>query len=116
MPEYMIERDVDGKPLKAVEGAGVWTENFYDLPVLVGEVLVKFLDDNISPELYTEMEKVVVKYNQEDSEKRLVEIYQGYLDQRIALFETALAPQEVGAPIPTEPSQQINTFEPPVVE
>ena len=99
MPEYMIERDVDGKPLKAVEGAGVWTENFYDLPVLVGEVLVKFLDDNISPELYTEMEKVVVKYNQEDSEKQLVEIYQGYLDQRIALFESALVP-------PTEPETQ----------
>lgn len=93
MPEYMIERDADGKPIKAVEGAGVWTENFYDLPVLVGEVLVKFLDDNISPDLYTKMEEIASKYNQGDSEKRLVEIYQGYVDQRVKLLEGALIPQ-----------------------
>ena len=34
MPEYMIERDEEGNPVKTVEGAGVWTENYYDLEPL----------------------------------------------------------------------------------
>ena len=94
MPEYMIERDENGVAVKAVDGAGVWTENYYDLPVLTGDVLVKFLDDNISPELYESMEKVASKYNQADSEARLVEIYTELTNKRIALFEKALQPIE----------------------
>jgi|JFJP01.1.fsa_nt_gi hypothetical protein len=99
-PEYILDRSETGDTavVKIVEGAGVWTDNFYDLPVIVGEVLVKFLDDSISPELYATMEKIASKYNQEDSEKRLVEIYQGILNERIKLFEGALTPQ---------PAQQI---------
>jgi hypothetical protein len=107
MPEYMIERDETGKAVKVVEGAGVWTENYYDLPVLAGEVLIKFLDDSIQPELYETMAKVASKYNQEDSTKQLVDIYQGIVDARIALFNAAF---------PTEPQQQVDTFSPPVTE
>ncbi len=101
MPEYMIERDEDGEPSKAVEGAGVWTENYYDLPGLTGEVLIKFLDDNISPDLYTKMSEVAARYNQADSETRLVEIYTDLVNKRIVLFEKALA-----VPAPAEPQQQ----------
>ena len=68
MPEYLLERDDNGVPVKTVEGAGVWTDSFYDLPVLIGEVLVKFLDDSISQELYESMEKIASKYNQADAE------------------------------------------------
>jgi hypothetical protein len=103
MPEYMIERDENGVPVKAVDSAGVWTENYYDLPILMGEVLVKFLDDNISPDVYAAMDKVASKYTQENSEKMLVEIYQGFLNQRVALFQNAIQPippQEV-PPQPT---------------
>lgn len=92
MPEYMIERDEEGKPVQIIDGAGVWTENYYDLPVLVGDVLVKFLDDNISPELYNSMEKIASKYNQADSEIRLVEIYTELINKRIALLEKSLQP------------------------
>ncbi len=94
MPEYMIERDENGVPVKAVDGGGVWTNNYYDLPVLLGDVLIKFLDDNISPELYDSMDKIVSKYSQENSEKELIEIYSGYINQRIELFNTALNPVE----------------------
>lgn len=94
MPEYMIERDENGVAVKAVDGAGVWTENYYDLPVLAGDVLVKFLDDNISPDLYDAMEKIASKYNQVDSETRLVEIYTELANKRIALFQKALQPVE----------------------
>lgn len=94
MPEYMIERDENSVPVKAVDGAGVWTNNYYDLPVLIGEVLIKFLDDNISPELYDSMDKIASKYNQENAEKELVEIYSEFINQRIQLFNTALQPVE----------------------
>ena len=92
MPEYMIERDEEGNPLKTVEGAGVWTENYYDLPILVGDVLVKFLDDAINPELYDAMETIAAKYNQRDSETRLVEIYSKLAEKRKVLLEGALTP------------------------
>lgn len=104
MPEYMIERDEKGTPIIAVEGAGVWTDNYYDLPVLAGDVLIKFLDDNISPELYDLMEKNASKYNQNDSEKQLVEIYSNYITQRINLFQNVI-----------QPIQETNIIEPPAV-
>lgn len=90
MPDYLIERDENNNGIKVVEGAGVWTSNYYDLPVLTGEVVVKFLDDNISPELYDTMEKIASKYNQNDSEKQLIEIYNNYINDRVQLLRTAL--------------------------
>jgi hypothetical protein len=94
MPDYLLERDENGEAVKVVEGAGVWTENYYDLPGLVGDVLVKFLDDAIKPELYDTMEAIASKYNQRDSETRLVEIYTELANKRIALLEAALQPAE----------------------
>lgn len=121
MPEYLLERDETGKAVKIIDGAGLWTENFYDLPLIAGDILVKFLDDSVKPELYQAMADVASKFTQEASEKRLQEIYQEYIDQRIALFNSAIQPavtqsQPVGAPIPQIPSQEINTTEPPVVQ
>jgi hypothetical protein len=101
----MIERDETGKAVKVVQGGGVWTESYYDLPVLVGDVLVKFLDDNVAPKLYEEMAIIASKYTQEASEKQLVEIYQGFINDRIALFNSALP---IANPTPT-------IAEPPVV-
>lgn len=109
MPEYMLERDEKGNVIKVVEGSGVWSDNFYDIPILIGEVLIKFLDDAISPELYTTMSNIASKYNQETSEKELSEIYQGFINQRIDLFKSIL-PEYVVKPPATdnvEPEQKI---------
>ena len=120
MPEYMIERDETGKGVKVVEGAGVWTENFYDLPVLVGEVLVKFLDDAIKPELYETMSNIASKYTQEASEKRLIEIYNDVLNQRVALLNSAINPPQPQPVVPTAvidvPTQTVDILLPPVTE
>ncbi len=94
MPEFMLERDEKGNVIKVVEGGGVWTDNYYDLPVLIGEVLVKFLDDSINSTIYESMDKVASRFSQEESEKRLVEIYQEFVSQRIALLQNALQPQQ----------------------
>jgi len=91
-PEYIIERDENGEGVKIAEGAGVWTDNYYDLPVLIGEVLVKFLDDSISPDLYASMKKISEKYSQENAEKQLSDIYLGFINSRIALFQSAVQP------------------------
>lgn len=114
-PEYMIERDENGAPAKIVDGGGVWTENYYDLPILAGEVLIKFLDDNISPELYEKMDKIAEKYTQENAEKMLVEIYQGFINRRMELFKTAL-PEYVVEPPVADQVQVVNLTEPPVSE
>lgn len=93
MPEYMIERDENGVPIKAVDGGGVWSNNYYDLPVLTGEVLIKFLDDSITQELYDTMDRIVARYNQGESEKNLVDIYTEFINHRINLFQSALQPK-----------------------
>jgi len=89
MPDYLIER---GETNKLVDGGGVWTENFYDIPVIIGEVLIKFLDDAILPEFYESMDAIVEKYTQENAENQLGLIYQSYIDQRISFFEGILNP------------------------
>jgi hypothetical protein len=101
-PEYILERTSGdtGQVVKIAEGAGVWTDNYYDLPVLVGEVLIKFLDDAISADLYDSMAKLAEKYNQENSQRQLTEIYQGFVNARVGLFTQAL-PQQFEAPLTT---------------
>jgi hypothetical protein len=94
MPDYMLERDETGAVVKVVEGAGVWTDNFYDLPVLLGEVLIKFLDDSITPSLYESMDAVVAKYTQDGAQAALEVIYQSYIDKRITLLQGALPTAE----------------------
>jgi len=90
MPEYMIERDEEGKVVKAVDNAGLWTDNYYNLPILLGDALIKFLDDSIPSDLYDSMEKIASKYNQKDSEARLIEIYEGLVNKRVVLFNNAI--------------------------
>ena len=91
-PEYILEKNEVDNTIKIAEGAGVWTDNFYDLSMLIGEVLIKFLDDSILPETYSSMENIVTKYTQENSEKQLIEIYQEFINNRITLFQSALQP------------------------
>jgi len=94
MPEYLIERDENGVATKVVDSAGIWTENYYDLPILTGEILIKFLDDSILPTLYEAMDVVASKYTQEASENRLVEIYSQIISQRAGLLVGALTPAQ----------------------
>ena len=90
MPEYMVERDEKGEVVSVNDGGGVWTENYYDLPILVGEVLVKFLDDGIKDDLYKNMDKIVAKYNQKDSEVRLIEIFESMVQARTEFLSKAV--------------------------
>ena len=83
-PEYLIE---NGKP---IENAGVWTDDFFQLPALIADTLRKFLDDEIGQNIYDDMKKIADKYSPEISESQLLEIYNGYFTERITSLTTAL--------------------------
>lgn len=91
-PEYLIKRNEEGNAI--VEGGGVWTNNYYDLPIITGDVLVKYLDDAITPELYKSMDDIVAKYSQVNSESMLIDIYEKYISERKALIEQAVINSE----------------------
>jgi len=111
IPEYMLmeTKDEKGNVSKVVNNAGIWTDNFYDIPLLIGDVLVKFLDDMIPDDIYIEMNKVAAKYSHENAEKKLQEIYGSYIDQRILLMENALKPNQ-------EPKKDNSTVDTPTEE
>lgn len=93
-PEYLIERDENGDAVKMKDNIGIWTDNFYDIPLLTGEVIIKYLDDTIGDELYDNMEKIASEFSHENSTKQLVEVYNGLLDKRKELFLSAIEPKE----------------------
>ncbi len=84
-PEYILNEEGEPK-----ENIGVWTNDFYAVPLLIGDVVTKFLDDSIGDEIIDTMAEVASKYNQEDAKKDLVEIYQGLIDERLDIFEKTL--------------------------
>lgn len=82
-PDYLIdkEKSIDGN-FYAKENLGIWTKDYYDLPLLLNDVLTRFLDDSIPNEIYETMKKESLNYTQENSSKQLEEIYGGYLNER----------------------------------
>ena len=90
-PEYILERDENGKVVKFAEGIGHWSDNIYDIPIIAGNILTSFLEDSIPDKMYDGMSKTASKYTQEESEKQITEIYEGYLNQRMKMFEDLVA-------------------------
>lgn len=88
-PEYILDEDKEPK-----ENVGVWTNDIFALPILIGDVITKFLDDTIGEEIITTMAEVATKYNQEDAKKQLEEIYQGFLNERVEFFKRTVETME----------------------
>ena len=88
-PEYLLEENEEGKEIYA-ENSGVWTNDYYSLPTLIGDTLTKYLDDTIGEEVYEKMEKISEKYNQKDAAVEIAKIYESLIDGRIRTLETSL--------------------------
>lgn len=86
IPEYLVEKTED-EQYDYVKNCGVWTNNLYELPNLIGQTIIKFLDDTINDEVYDTMQKIAEPYTQENSEKQLSDIYQSFIDERIKVLE-----------------------------
>ena len=83
IPEYILVRD-ENDAVTSVDSAGIWTNNVYEIPLMVGELLTAFLDDEISPEIYEKMDKFVSKYTLENSEEQLTKIYNSIVINRLS--------------------------------
>jgi predicted peroxiredoxin len=95
-PEYLITKEG-----KIAENTGFWTNNIYELPLLLGEVLTKFLDDTIDEKIYDTMEKTASVYTQEKSKEQLEKYYTAILSERkefltkaVENYENAVKEQE----------------------
>lgn len=81
IPEYLLDRD--GEKVTMKKNSGIWLDNFYDIPLMIGNILIKFLDGDIDDELYDTMSKISNEFTQDKSEKQLTEIYSGIIEKRL---------------------------------
>jgi hypothetical protein len=89
-PDYLIDKKSSKEETVAVNNLGVWTKDYYDLPMLIGDVTTKFLDDSLPEEIYKTMDKVASNYSQENSKKQLLGIYNEFIKEREELFENII--------------------------
>jgi hypothetical protein len=65
------------------EDNGVWIKDRILLPELVGDWIQNWLEDNIAPSIYENMEKTVAQLPaKEDFENKVVELFSEYLNHR----------------------------------
>lgn len=86
VPEYLL--DDEGN---FIENTGAWTRDLYTIPVLIGDLVTKFLDDTISDEIFETMASIAAKYNVEDCNKKVEEVYGNILQKRIDVLEKAIS-------------------------
>jgi predicted peroxiredoxin len=88
-PEYLLNNEG-----QFVDNAGMWTNNIYQLPLMLGDIVTKFLDDTIDENIYESMQNVASKYTQENSTKQLTDYYSAIIQERKSLLEKAIAEYE----------------------
>jgi hypothetical protein len=88
-PEYLFDTDENGAK-KYIENSGVWTNDFYSLPTLIGQTISKFLDDTIDEEVYPIMSNIASEYSEENSENDLKGIYQNIIDERVNVLQSGI--------------------------
>ncbi len=81
-PEYLF-----GKEDKFLENSGVWTRDIYSLPILIGDLVTKFLDDTIDDKVYETMSAIADKYSVKSATDRLEKIYTSIFQTRIDLLQ-----------------------------
>ena len=89
-PEYIIDRDEDNIAVGVNSQAGIWTSDYYEIPSIIADAILNYLQDGIPDSLYNNMKEVSEKYNQKNAEEQLVKIYGEFLNERIELFENMI--------------------------
>jgi len=85
-PEYLIETDENGD-IKYKNNSGVWTTDIYAIPILLGDIITKFLDDSIGTAVYEKMDEIVSEYTPEISASQILVAYESFLNERAEIFE-----------------------------
>lgn len=73
-----------------LENVGYWTNDIYDIPEILGNLLTKFLDDNIDDTVFEGMRENVEKYNPQNSAEQLKNVYEEFVNERIEFFEKSI--------------------------
>lgn len=81
-PEYLLNEKGE-----FIENSGVWTRDIYSLPILIGDLVTKFLDDTIDDKIYNTMTEISDKYTAEAATDRLEKIYGGLFQTRIDVLQ-----------------------------
>ena len=91
-PEYIL--DSEGK---IIEGIGFWSNNIYQLPIMLGEAITKFLDDTLDESVYEKMKTTASKYSPENANAQLEKYYSGIIEERKNLLLGAIKAYEEAA-------------------
>lgn len=89
-PEYIVEKNSETNIEQYIENSGVWTNDIYAIPTLIGDLITKFLDDTITDDIYKTMEDIVNKYTPEKSKIEVENVYTSILDERMKIFENIM--------------------------
>jgi len=101
-PEYLL--DDDGE---FIENSGVWTRDIYSLPILIGDLVTKFLDDTIDDKVYETMSTIANKYTVEKATKRLEKIYSDIFQTRIDLLQKVVDDYNKAQEVTTSTDEEI---------
>ena len=61
------------------------------LPIMIGDVITKFLDDSIDDKVYETMSKIAENYSVEKRNLEIGEAYSEFLNQRTIILEKAIS-------------------------
>ena len=84
-PEYLLNGEG-----QIIDNVGFWSNNIYQLPIMLGEALTKFLDDTLDETMYENMQNTASKYSPENSKEQLTKYYNGIIDERKKLLLGAI--------------------------
>lgn len=77
------------------ENNGIWIDDQTILADVVADYIQNWLEDNINPEIFQEMEKTVERYTDKQKfESTVISLFEGYLNARADSFEEQISKTE----------------------
>lgn len=87
----VIAKSPDIQPEWMKEDNGIWVIDKTLMSDFVADFIQNWLEDNVKPELYVEMEKTAQKYkNKQLFESNVVKLFDSYIKTRIEAFESQI--------------------------
>ena len=77
------------------EDNGIWVDDVTLMSDFVADFIQNWLEDNIKPELFENMQKTALQYsNKQDFESKVINLFEGYLTTRANSFEQQISKTE----------------------
>lgn len=89
LPDYLINKNDKGE-YSFKDSVGYWTENYYDIPLMIGDAVTKFIDDSIDDKTMENLIKEGEKFSEQNTKETVEKVYQELINERIELFKNAI--------------------------